>query len=68
MFQVVIQSAIRQMKSRLRLPAPPTNSPEPESEQIKKKFKHEDKTGLILKLMFGGSMFLLVMFSILPTD
>ena len=39
MFQVVVQSAIRQMKSRLRLPAPPANSPEPESEQIKKKFK-----------------------------
>ena len=50
MFQVLIQSAMRQMKSRFRLPAPPNKSP-----------------ALILKLMLGGSIFLLVIFSILPT-
>ncbi len=68
MFQVVVQSAMRQMKSRLRLPAPPTNSSKPESEEVKNKFEHEDKTGLILTLMLGGSIFLLVIFSIFPID
>jgi hypothetical protein len=67
MFQVLIQSAMRQLKSRFRLPAPPNKSPESESKQIKKKFEHKDKTALILKLMLGGSIFLLVIFSILPT-
>ena len=63
MFQVVVQSAMRQLRSKLRLPAPPTSSPGTE-----KKSESKDKTGLILILMIGGGILLLAMFSNLPSN
>jgi hypothetical protein len=63
MFQVVVQSAMRQLRSKLRLPAPPTSSPGTE-----KKSEFKDKTGLILILMIGGGVLLLAMFSNLPNN
>ena len=63
MFQVVVQSAMRQFKSRLRLPAPPTSSPETD-----KKSEPKDRTGLILVLTFGGGILLMAMFSNLPSN
>ena len=63
MFQVVVQSAMRQLKSKLRLPAPPTQSTE-----TVKKTESKDKTGLILILAIGGGILLMAMFSNLPTN
>ena len=63
MFQVVVQSAMRQLKSKLRLPTPPTNSSESD-----KKSESKDRTGLILILMIGGGILLMAMFSNLPTN
>ena len=63
MFQVVVQSAMRQLKSRLRLPAPPTSSPETD-----KKSEPKDRTGLILVLTIGGGILLMAMFSNLPSN
>ena len=63
MFQVVIQSAIRQLKSKLRLPAPPASSSEKD-----KKFESKDKTGLILVFTIGGGILLMAMFSNLPSS
>jgi hypothetical protein len=61
MFQVVVQSAMRQLKSRLRLPAPPTSSPKTD-----KKSEPKERTGLILVLTIGGGILLMAMFSNLP--
>ena len=59
MFQVVVQSAMRLLKSKkLRLPVPPTISSETD-----KKYESKDKTGLILILMIGGGILMLAMFS-----
>ncbi len=63
MFQVVVQSAMRQLKSKLRLPDPPTQS----TETVKKP-ESKDKTGLILILAIGGGILLMAMFSNLPTN
>ena len=63
MFQVVVQSAMRQLKSRLRLPAPPTSSPKTD-----KKSEPKDRTGLILVLTIGGGILLMAMFSNLPSN
>ena len=63
MFQVVVQSAMRQLKSRLRLPAPPTSSPETD-----KISEPKDRTGLILVLTIGGGILLMAMFSNLPSN
>jgi chemotaxis response regulator CheB len=63
MFQVVVQSAMRQLKSKLRLPAPPLQSTETD-----KKSAPKDRTGLILILMIGGGILLMAMFSNLPTN
>jgi hypothetical protein len=58
MFQVVIQSALRQMKSRLRLPAPPqAGEGAPDSS------KPKDKSSLILILFLMGTILLLAVFS-----
>ena len=62
MFQVVVQSALRQLKSKLRLPTPPTQSTETDKKSVPK-----DKTGLILILTIGGGILLIAMFSNLPT-
>jgi hypothetical protein len=62
MFQVVVQSAMRQLKSKLRFPAPTTQSTETD-----KKSEPKDKTGLILILAIGGGILLMAMFSNLPT-
>jgi chemotaxis response regulator CheB len=63
MFQVVVQSAMRQLKSKLRLPAPPTSPSETD-----KKSESKDRTGLILILMIGGGVLLMAMFSNLPSN
>jgi hypothetical protein len=63
MFQVVVQSAMRQLRSKLRLPAPPTSSPGTE-----KKSEPKDKTGLILILAIGGGILMMAIFSNLPTN
>ena len=63
MFQVVVQSAMRQLKSKLRLPKPPSNSSE-----TSKKFEPKDRIGFILLLMIGGGVLLLAMFSNLPNN
>ncbi len=63
MFQVIVQSAMRQLKSKLRLPSPPTNSLEKD-----KKYESKDKTGLILFLIIGGAILLMAMFSNLPSN
>ena len=64
MFQVVVQSAMRLLKSKkIRLPAPHTNASETD-----KKYESGDKTGLILILMIGGGVLLMAMFSNLPSN
>jgi hypothetical protein len=64
MFQVVVQSAMRLLKSKkFRLPPPPTNASEAD-----KKYEPKDKTGLILILMIGGGILLMAMFSNLPSN
>lgn len=63
MFQVVVQSAMRQLKSRLRLPTPSTISPKTEI-----KSEPKDRTGLILVLSIGGGILLMAMFSNLPSN
>ena len=64
MFQVVVQSAMRLLKSnKIRLPAPPTNASETD-----RKYEPKDKTGLILILMIGGGILLMAMFSNLPSN
>ena len=62
MFQVVVQSAMRQLKAKLRLTAPPSNSDDEKTPQEKNK----DRTGFILALAIGGGILLLAMFSNLP--
>jgi hypothetical protein len=63
MFQVVVQSVMRQFKSKLRLPDPPTSSAETD-----KKTEPKDKTGLILILAIGGGLLLMALFSNLPNN
>ena len=62
MFQVVVQSAMRQLKAKLKLPAPPSNRSEEKTPQEKNK----DRTGFILALAVGGGILLMAMFSNLP--
>jgi hypothetical protein len=63
MFQVVVQSAMRQLKSRFRLSAPP-----PISSVKDKKSERKDRTGFILTLAIGGGLFLMAIFSNLPSN
>lgn len=63
MFQVVIQSALRQLKSKLRLPVPP-----PRTSATDKPSEPKDRTGLILLLAIGGGLLLVAIFSNLPTN
>ena len=62
MFQVVVQSAMRQLKAKLKLRAPPSKSGEEKTPQKKNK----DRTGFILALAVGGGVLLMAMFSNLP--
>jgi hypothetical protein len=64
MFQVVVQSAMRQLKSKLKLPAPPSNR----SLDKKPDEKPKDRTGFILALAVGGGLLILAMFSNLPSN
>ena len=64
MFQVVVQSAMRQLKARLKLRAPPSKSGEEKTPQEKNK----DRTGFILALVVGGGILMMVMFSNLPNN
>ena len=64
MFQVVVQSAMRQLKAKLKLPAPPSNRDGEKTPQEKNK----DRTGFILALAIGGGILMMVMFSNLPNN
>ncbi len=64
MFQVVVQSAMRQLKAKLKLRAPPPKSGEEKTPQEKNK----DRTGFILALAVGGGILLIAMFSNLPNS
>jgi hypothetical protein len=64
MFQVVVQSAMRQLKAKLKLRAPPPKSGEEKTPQEKNK----DRTGFILALAVGGGILLMAMFSNLPNS
>lgn len=64
MFQVVVQSAMRQLKAKLKLPAPPSNRDGEKAPQEKNK----DRTGFILALAVGGGILLMAMFSNLPNS
>lgn len=64
MFQVVVQSAMRQLKARLKLRAPPSKSGKEKTPQEKNK----DRTGFILALAVGGGILLMAMFSNLPNS
>ena len=66
MFQVVLQSVIRQLRSKLKLPAPPFERSEEKTPQEKNK----DRTGFILALAIGigGGILMLAMFSNLPNS
>ena len=64
MFQVVVQSAMRLLKSKkFRLPPPRADASETD-----KKYESKDKTGLILILMIGGGVLLMAIFSNLPSN
>ena len=56
MFQVVVQSAIRNLKSRLKLP------PQPSVNDASDKPPEKDKTGFILIIFLMASVFLLFVF------
>ena len=62
MIHVVVQSALRQLKSKLRLPPP--------NQQVDtdKKSEPKDRTGLILILGIGASLLLVALFSNLPSN
>ena len=62
MFQVVVQSAMRQLKARLKLRAPHSSRDGGKTPQNKNK----DRTGFILALAIGGGILLMAMFSNLP--
>jgi hypothetical protein len=62
MFQIVVQSAMRQLKAKLKLRAPPSKSGEEKIPQEKNK----DRTAFILALAVGGGILLMAMFSNLP--
>jgi hypothetical protein len=64
MFQVVVQSVMRQLKAKLKLRAPPSKSGEEKTPQEKNK----DRTGFILALAVGGGILLMAMFSNLPNS
>ena len=64
MFQIVVQSAMRQLKAKLKLRAPPSNIGKEKTLQDKNK----DRTGFILALAIGGGILLLAMFSNLPNN
>jgi len=64
MFQVVVQSVIRHLKAKLKLPAPPSKRGEEKTPQEKNK----DRTGFILALAVGGGILLMAMFSNLPNN
>ena len=57
MFQVVVQSAMRQLKAKLKLRAPPSNLGEEKTPQEKNK----DRTGFILALAIGGTTIIISM-------
>lgn len=56
MFQVVVQSAIRQLKSKFKLPPPPS------SDKSKEDPEEKDQTVFILMVFLVASVFLLIVF------
>ena len=68
MIQVVMQGALRRLKSKFKLPAPPAsekNSEDPKDQAGEHEGK--DKTGFILKFFLIATVVLLIVFSnVLP--
>jgi hypothetical protein len=68
MIQVVMQGALRRLKSKFKLPAPPAsdNSAGPSKGQTTEP-EGKDKTGFILKFFLIAAVVLLIVFSnVLP--
>lgn len=63
MLQVVIQSTMRQLKSKLKLSASPSNS-----EAHMTPGENQDRTGFILALALVGGILLFAIFSNLPRN
>jgi hypothetical protein len=68
MIQVVMQGALRRLKSKFKLPAPPSHSnPSGTSEGQAAEHEGKDKTGFILKFFLIAALVLLIVFSnVLP--
>ena len=68
MIQVVMQGALRRLKSKFKLPAPPTpNNPTGNSKDQAAEPEGKDKTGFILKFFLIAAVVLLIVFSnVLP--
>jgi hypothetical protein len=68
MIQVVMQGALRRLKSKFKLPAPPSaNNPKGNSKGQVAEPEGKDKTGFILKFFLIAAVVLLIVFSnVLP--
>ncbi len=68
MIQVVMQNAIRRLKSKLTLPAPPsTDNPAGTQKRQADEPEGKDKTGFILKFFLIAAVVLLIVFgNVLP--
>ncbi|MFM8823583.1 MAG: hypothetical protein ACKOD8_09605 [Limnohabitans sp.] len=68
MIQVVMQGALRRLKSKFKLPAPPSpNQPAGADRGQGAESEDKDKTGFILKFFLIAAVVLLIVFSnVLP--
>ena len=68
MIQVVMQNAIRRLKSKLTLPAPPSaDNPAGTQKRQADESEGKDKSGFILKFFLIATVVLLIVFSnVLP--
>ena len=68
MIQVVMQNAIRRLKSKLTLPAPPSaGNPKESQKRQADESEDNDKTGFILKFFLIAAVVLLIVFgNVLP--
>ena len=68
MIQVVMQGALRRLKSKFKLPAPPASEKNAESSKGQTAVSEDkDKTGFILKFFLIATVVLLIVFSnVLP--
>ncbi|MDE3233515.1 MAG: hypothetical protein KGN99_09410 [Pseudomonadota bacterium] len=68
MIQVVMQNAIRRLKSKWKLPAPPSADNPADSQKLQAdESEGKDKSGFILKFFLIAAVVLLIVFSnVLP--